>query len=537
MTTSVSVTLDGVAWHTPDGRCLFSDLTARFDGRLTGLVGRNGVGKSVLAQLMAGLRAPSAGHCRRVGRVHYQPQQVAVIAGQRVAELAAVDNVLAALQRIEAGSTDPADFDVVGEQWTLRETLQQALCEAGLEDVTVDRPVDKLSGGQRMRVALVGALLQPAELLILDEPSNHLDLAGRQWLAAQLRARGQGVLLVSHDRLLLAEVERIVELSPQGLRSHGGNYAGYAQARAAAKAAADALLQQRRHERRKGEQELRDQRERLEQRSARGSRDAAKANQAPILLGLQRQRAEANAGKARQQLAQRHAGWDEAVREAHAQLDAPAPVLLLPEASSGGPEWVARLEGVRLPWGEPSLPALDLSLRRGQRLAVSGANGSGKSTLLKLLAGQLEAVAGSVQVAVPAALLDQQLAVLPARQSALQGLRARNPRLQEAELRSRLSLLGLDAHQAVLPSAQLSGGQRLKAALACVLYAEPSAQLLLLDEPGNHLDLESLHALEDLLRQYRGTLVVVSHDPAFLHAIGIDTTLELGSEGWRLQPH
>lgn len=254
----------------------FSDLTARFDGRLTGLVGRNGVGKSVLAQMMAGLRVPSAGHCRRVGRVHYLPQQVAVIPGQRVAELAAVDNVLAALLRIEAGSTDPADFDAVGEQWTLRETLQQALLDAGLEGISADMPVDKLSGGQRMRVALVGALLQPVELLILDEPSNHLDLAGRQWLAAQLRARGQGVLLVSHDRLLLAEVERIVELSPQGLRSHGGNYASYAQARAATKVAAETLLQQRRHERRKGEQELRVQRERLEQRSARGSRDAAR---------------------------------------------------------------------------------------------------------------------------------------------------------------------------------------------------------------------------------------------------------------------
>lgn len=536
MTTSVSVTLDGVAWHTPDGRCLFSDLTARFDGRLTGLVGRNGVGKSVLAQMMAGLRVPSAGHCRRVGRVHYLPQQVAVIPGQRVAELAAVDNVLAALLRIEAGSTDPADFDAVGEQWMLRETLQQALFDAGLEGVSADMPVDKLSGGQRMRVALVGALLQPVELLILDEPSNHLDLAGRQWLAAQLRARGQGVLLVSHDRLLLAEVERIVELSPQGLRSHGGNYASYAQARAATKVAAETLLQQRRHERRKGEQELRVQRERLEQRSARGSRDAARANQAPILLGLQRQRAEANAGKARQQLQQRHAGLDDAVRQAHAQMEAPPPVLLMPALFSGGPEWGVRLEGVRLPWSGPAQPALDLSLRRGQRLAVSGANGTGKSTLLKLLAGQCEAVAGNVQVAVPAALLDQQLAVLPSQCSALQGLRESNPLQEEAVSRSRLSLLGLDAAQAVLPSARLSGGQRLKAALACVLYADPPAQLLLLDEPGNHLDLESLEALEGLLRQYRGTLVVVSHDPAFLQAIGIDATLQLDRDGWRLQP-
>ncbi|MNN85605.1 putative ABC transporter ATP-binding protein YheS [compost metagenome] len=108
--------------------------------------------------------------------------------------------------------------------------------------------------------------------------------------------------------------------------------------------------------------------------------------------------------------------------------------------------------------------------------------------------------------------------------------------MEEGELRSRLSLLGLDANQVQLPSAQLSGGQRLKAALACALYADPPAQLLLLDEPGNHLDLDALAALESLLRQYSGTLVVVSHDEAFLQAIGISARLQATAEGWRWQP-
>lgn len=535
MTPSVSVTLDGVAWHTPDGRSLFSNLNAQFDARPTGLVGRNGVGKSVLAQLIAGLREPSAGQCRRIGRVHYLAQQIAVAKGQRVAALAAVDNVVDALRRIENGSTQQADFDTVGEQWSLPDTLQRALADAQLQGVDVDTPVDNLSGGQRMRVALVGALLQPAELLILDEPSNHLDADGRQWLAQQLRQRGQGVLLVSHDRLLLEQVERIVELSAQGVRNHGGNYGSYAQLRTAENAAAQALLQQRRHERRKGEQVLREQRQRLQQRSARGNREAANANQAPILLGLQRQRSEASVGKAAQQLKQRHEGLHEAVRQAQAQLQEAAPVLLVPPLEKAAPQWVARLQQVRLPHVAEPLQALDLALRRGERLAVCGSNGVGKSTLLKVLAGQLAPVSGEVQVQVAATLLDQQLELLPSGSSALQGLRARNPTMEEGELRSRLSLLGLDATQAQLPSRQLSGGQRLKAALACALYAEPAAQLLLLDEPGNHLDLEALAALEALLRQYTGTLVVVSHDAAFLQAIGITAQLDATPQGWRLQ--
>lgn len=536
MTTTVSVTLDSVAWHTPDGRCLFSDLNARFDARPTGLVGRNGVGKSILAQLLAGLREPSAGQCRRIGRVHYLAQQVSAAAGQRVAELAAVDNVVDALRRIEAGSTQQADFDAVGEQWSLRDNLQQALADAGLHGVDVDMPVDNLSGGQRMRVALVGALLQPAELLILDEPSNHLDLTGRQWLQQQLIQRGQGYLLISHDRLLLQHVQRIVELSPQGLRNHGGNYESYAQARAAEKAAAETLLQQRRQERRKGEQALQEQRQRLEQRSARGNREAATANQAPILLGLQRQRAQASLGKAKQQLQQRHETLHDAVRQAQALIDEPAPVLLPPVLEKATPEWVARLQQVQLPYVAAPLQCLDLALRRGERVAVSGINGAGKSTLLKVLAGQLAPLSGEAQLHVPAALLDQQLELLPAQLSTLEAVRARNLQMEEGELRSRLSLLGLDATQVQLPSVQLSGGQRLKAALACALYADPPAQLLLLDEPGNHLDLDALAALESLLRQYSGTLVVVSHDEAFLQAIGISARLQATAERWRWQP-
>jgi len=535
MTTSVSVTLDGVAWHTPDGRCLFSNLHAQFDNRITALVGRNGVGKSVLAQLIAGQRAPSAGSCRRIGRVHYLAQHVQPPPGQRVAELAGLAEVWDALARITAGSTAQADFDLVGEQWTLAETLQQALADAGLSGVDADTPVDTLSGGQCMRVALVGALLQATDLLILDEPSNHLDLAGRQWLQAQLQARGQGVLLISHDRLLLQHVHRVLELGPQGLRSYGGNHACYVAAREAEQAAAAELLQQRRHAQRKGEQVLREQRQRLEQRSARGSREAANANQAPILLGLQRQRAEANTGKAKQALQERQQQLQAATREALTGIEEAAPVLLHPELDTGGPEWVLRCEQLRLPHVGGPLSTVDFALRRGERMAISGANGSGKSMLLNVIAGQLPAVAGDCGVQVPLALLDQQLQLLAPGHTAVQALRERNHALPEGELRSRLALLGLDADLVQLPNARLSGGQRLKLALACALYAQPPAQLLLLDEPGNHLDLQALRALEQLLCQYRGSLLVVSHDEAFLQAIGVHSRLHASDQGWQLQ--
>ena len=166
-----------------------------------------------------------------------------------------------------------------------------------------------------------------------------------------------------------------------------------------------------------------------------------------------------------------------------------------------------------------------------------GRNGVGKSVLAQLLAGRLQPLRGTVEVSAPHAWLDQHLALpVPQATATVQLLHA-NPSMAEAELRTRLALLGLDAERVRQPVETLSGGERMKLALACALYAQPPAQLLLLDEPANHLDLEAMQALEALLRQWPGTLLVAAHDEAFLHGIGITGRLHAGAGGWcRLPP-
>ncbi|MBN8793205.1 MAG: ABC-F family ATP-binding cassette domain-containing protein [Stenotrophomonas nitritireducens] len=537
MTTTPFLTLERVCWQLPDGRLLFSDLDETFDARPTGLVGRNGVGKSVLAQLLAGRLAPTRGRCLRSGPVAWLPQQIDVSPTASVADLAGLGDALAALRRIEQGSSDVADFEVLGERWQLREQLQTELERMQLCGVSADTPASRLSGGQRMRVALAGAFLSDADFLVLDEPSNHLDAQGRQLLREQLRRWPRGLLVVSHDRALLGDMQRIVELSPLGLRSHGGNYAFYAARSSEERRLAAEALQQRRHERRQGEQALREQQEQREHRAARGNRQAAHANQAPILLGRQKQRAQASAGKAHLQQQQQRERLDEQVRQAAAAVEAAAPVVLLPVAGTGGaPERVAVLEEVVLPFVDGALARIDLLLRRGERLALTGRNGSGKSVLLKVLAGHLRPLQGAVQVNAPHAWLDQHLALPIAAAPAMAQLRHANPAMAEAGLRTRLALLGLDAGQAQRPVEALSGGERMKLALACALYAQPPAQLLLLDEPANHLDLDAMQALETMLRDWPGTLLVAAHDEAFLQGIGITGRLHADAGGWRRLP-
>ncbi|MCL7714843.1 ATP-binding cassette domain-containing protein [Stenotrophomonas mori] len=537
MTTTPFLTLERVSWQLPDGRLLFSDLDATFDARPTGLVGRNGVGKSVLAQLLAGRLAPARGRCLRSGPVAWLPQQVDAPPGARVVDLAGLGGAFAALQRIEQGSSDTADFEVLGDRWQLREQLQAELERMQLHGVSAETPAHRLSGGQRMRVALAGAFLSAADFLILDEPSNHLDAEGRRQLREQLRRWPRGLLLVSHDRGLLDDMQCIVELSPLGLRSHGGNYAFYAARSAEQRQAAVDTLQQRRHARRQGERALREQQEQRERRAARGNRQAAQGNQAPILLGRQKQWAQASAGKAHLQRQQQRERLDEHVRQAAADVAAAAPVVLLPVAATGTvPERVAVLEEAVLPFIEGPRARLDWVLRRGERLALTGRNGSGKSVLLKLLAGRLQPLAGSAQVNVPWAWLDQHMALPLPQATVMAQLRHANPVMDEADLRTRLALLGLEGARAQQPAAALSGGERMKLALACALYAERPPQLLLLDEPANHLDLEATQALEALLRAWPGTLLVAAHDEAFLRGIGLTGRLHAGAGGWHRLP-
>ncbi|MCQ4163988.1 ATP-binding cassette domain-containing protein [Tahibacter harae] len=536
--TNPSLALQRAAFVLPDGRTLFSAIDLELDQRRTALIGRNGVGKSVLAQLLCGRLEPTAGRCRRNGRVHYLAQQIVPPAEATVAQVAGVAPVLAALARIEAGSTAAADFDRVGEHWDMRQRLEAVLREHDLGHLAAEQPAHSLSGGELTRVALAGAWLSEADFLVLDEPSNHLDRAQRELLQRRLREWPRGLLLVSHDRELLRTMQRIVELSAAGLHDYGGGYDFHVARRAGERGQAAQELARARLERRRGEAELREQRERQQRRQSRGQREGRQANQAPILLGLQKQRSEQSAGRLDQQQTARREALAAQVSAAAQRVEPEQDIVVFAPAAAAAaaPRRAAVLDQVILPYGLAAGRPLDLVIAGGQRIGLTGANGSGKSTLLKVLCAALAPPGGQCALHVPVAYLGQRLELLDAQQALLPQLLALQARANEAELRSRLALLGLDSAAVACPAGQLSGGERLKAALACALYRDQPAGLLLLDEPSNHLDLSSLQALEQMLRQYHGALVVVSHDAAFLAQLGLDTRLEIGAAGWCVRP-
>ena len=225
------------------------------------------------------------------------------------------------------------------------------------------------------------------------------------------------------------------------------------------------------------------------------------------------------------------------VRQAANQVEEQQAIFIsAPQPCSGSPAQIAELIEARLPYGAQQLRRINLAVTRGQRIALTGPNGCGKSTLLKVLAGQLTVVSGQARTLVTSTYLDQHLGVLEPAGSVLEQLQSLNRQLSEGELRTRLAQLGLNADRINLPSHRLSGGERLKAAMACVFYTQSPPQLLLLDEPANHLDLPSVQALESMLKHYPGTLIVTSHDDVFLAAIGITHRLMASPTGWLLCP-
>ncbi|HBK4687654.1 ABC-F family ATP-binding cassette domain-containing protein [Serratia marcescens] len=517
-----------------DGETLFGPLDLAFDRQRCGLVGRNGVGKTQLLRLIAGLDQPGNGHVESHAAVAYVAQQPEIAADTTLAQLLGYGEAFAALARLEQGRPLADDIDRLEGRWDLHDRLQNAFAAAGLPAFDPLRSASSLSGGERMRAALCGALLGEADFLLLDEPTNHLDSVGRAWLYQQLDQWRGGLLIASHDRQLLAHMERIVELTPGALRSYGGNYDDYRRQRDTEQQAARADLEHAREERRRTRARQQKEHDMSQRRSAQTLRVVDTLNIASFEQVAYKSAAKESLGTLRKQHQDRRDSLDAAVREAYQRVEEEQPVLLaLPGSEVNANKQVLVLERLQLPF--VSAPPLDLRIDGPMRVALTGPNGCGKSTLLKSVLGQLTALSGHCHCPLSTAYLDQTLSQLDPNLSVMEHLGLQDSPLAEGALRTRLAQLQLGADRIALPLGSLSGGERLKAALACALWRQQPAQLLLLDEPTNHLDLASSLAIETALADFPGAMLVVSHDEDFLQALRPTHRLHRQADGWRLQ--
>jgi ATPase subunit of ABC transporter with duplicated ATPase domains len=523
------ITLDGLSFQAADARPLFENLTLGFGRDRTGLVGRNGAGKSTLLRLIAGEIAPTAGAVTTRGRIATLRQSFAQPPDVTLADMLGVAEALAALDRIERGRPHPNDL--ADADWDLPAAIEAVLARVGLTGVELERPAWTLSGGQATRAALGKLLIAQPDVILLDEPTNNLDAIGRALVADLLSDWEGGAIGASHDRALLRRVDRIVEFGGLGVKVYGGGWDVYAQRRSTEADAATENLDATVSEARRVERALQTGRDRKQRRDAEGRRSRARGDQPRILMNPRAERAEVTGGRQARLAERLRERARESLEAAKSRIEQVRALSFeLPPSRLDGAKLVLAFEEVAFAWpsGAPVLSGVNLRIVGPSRVAVTGANASGKTTLVRLARGELKPSRGRVMRGVEAVMLDQKAALLHDDQSLMANFRRLNPEASDNDAHAALARFLFRNVQALRPASELSGGERLRAALACVLMTTRPPRLIIVDEPTNHLDLESLAAVEAALAAYDGAVLAVSHDDDFLAAIGASERLELG---------
>ncbi|MFJ9083070.1 MULTISPECIES: ribosomal protection-like ABC-F family protein [unclassified Streptomyces] len=531
-----SVVCSNLSFSWPDDTPVFDGLSFSVPSGRTGLVAPNGAGKSTLLKLIAGELRPTGGSVTVHGVLGHLPQNLPLAGSLTVAEVLGVAEIVRALDAVESGDVSEEHFTVIGDDWDIEERTRAELDSLGLGTLDLDRRLDTLSGGQIVSLGLAAQLLRRPDVLLLDEPTNNLDLDARRHLYDVLERWNGCLLLVSHDRALLDRMERIAELHHGELRWYGGNFTAYEEAVGAEQDVAEKNVRNAEQEVKREKREMQQARERAERRASNAARNLKSAGLPKIFAGTMKRGAQESAGRAGQTHAARvgdaKARLDEAER---AVRDDPRLVLDLPDTKVPAGRTLVLAEHAQVRRGEQDLFAaggVDFSVRGPERIALTGPNGAGKTTLLRLVSGDLRPSGGSVKRADGRiAYLSQRLDLLDPERTVAENFAAFAPGRPEAERMNLLARFLFRGPRAQLPVGVLSGGELLRATLACVLCAEPAPQLLLLDEPTNNLDLVGVGQLESALASYQGAFIVVSHDERFLARIGVERGLRLAGGG------
>lgn len=502
----MTITFQQVGFEWPNGKTIFQNLNFSLSAQIYGVVGPNGVGKTTLARLVAARDKPSSGKIIRDDSVVYYFEQ---------------DEL-------------PPDLSIA-EYLEGTSVYEDSKLLAFLGDIPFEKACLLLSGGEWTKVRLAKAMGSGAQFIILDEPTNHLDAQGKESILRMMNIYRGGLLIISHDRELLENVHQIIELSSVGVSFFSGGWSHYDEWRINERENLKKNLETAKRDRDSEKKERQEKLKAQEKRQKAGQKAAAKGGAPKILLGRRKRAAEQTLGKIDKESAER---LDESVKlafDAYQKLKVDEVMFAyLPELYFPKGKMVAEARDFNFSYSNTDKKTwkrdLNFSFIGPHRVAITGANGSGKSTLLKLLLGEKmvgSSVGELIQGQLNIGFLDQQYTLLNFELSLMENISSVSS-LSDTELRNHLAMFLFQGDKVYQKIETLSGGEKMRAALALLLLRDPISNVLVMDEPTNNLDLVNIEFLENFLNEYKGALILVSHDKIFLDHITLDQVIDLG---------
>lgn len=529
----MSIVVKQLSYIHPNREYLFQYLNFSVSyGQKVALVGPNGSGKSTLLYLIAGKILPASGEISLQGKPYVVPQHFGQYDQMTIAEALGVDQKVKALHSILNGDASAEHFSTLDDDWGIEESAFAALDSWNLPNVSLSQKLDQFSGGEKTRIFLAGIAIHKPALILLDEPSNHLDKSGREQLYELIQSVRSTVIVVSHDRTLLNFLSSTYELSNTGLTLYGGNYEFYKTQKTVELQSLTMQAEHQEKDLRKAREMARNAAERKQKENARGHKKQSKKGMPKIVLDMMKNAAEQSTAKLQDVHSDKIKGITENLQQIKQQLpDATALQLTFDPAFLHKGKVLVTATQLNFNYLDSNLwqESLNFQIRSGDRITITGVNGSGKTTLVKLILGKIKPKTGElVKADFQYLYIDQEYTLIVGTRTVFEQVQEFNlQHLPEHRLKTLLHQFLFEKDMWNKRCAQLSGGEKMKLIFCCLLVSNQAPDVIILDEPTNNLDIGSLVIVTRAIRDYQGTLILISHDQYFMKETGIDQFIEL----------